>query len=95
MRVDSLHKLKEELLWVQRDLKLALEEKNVSNAELEEEKVTSQEGIDEFWCDLGRALAERDKAEKQGGDNMERLQNDVQLFKVMKYKEGHYDGSQD
>ena len=37
----------------------------------------------------------RDEAKKQASDNMERLQNDVQLFKVMKYKEGHCDGAQD
>jgi len=90
----ACHELKEELSRVQGDLKPALEEKNVAMAELEQKRATSQEGMDGLWRDLEQALAERDEVENQADDDIERLQNDVQLFKDMKYKEGYHDGAQ-
>ena len=52
-------------------------------AKLERERITSQEGMDELQHDLEQALAERDEATKQADEDMERMQNDVQLFQVM------------
>jgi len=66
----------------------------MAKVELEPERVTSQKEMDEFRRDLEQALAERDEAEKQADDDMEKLQNDLQLFKVMKYKEGYRDSAQ-
>ena len=56
--------LKEELSQVQRNLKLPLKEKNVAKAELEQERITSPEGMDELQHDLEWAFTERDEAEK-------------------------------
>ena len=87
----TCHELKEE----KGDLKLALEEKNMSKAELEKERISSQEEMDELWSNLKLALTEKDETKKRADDDMERLQDAVQLFKVMKYKEGYHDGAQD
>ena len=38
-------------------------------------------------------LIERDEVEKRADDDMERLQDEVQLFKVMNYKKGYRDGA--
>ena len=89
----ACRELKEELSRVHRDLKLTLEEKNMAKVELEPERVTSQKEMDELRRDLEQALAERDEVEKQADDDMEKLQNDLQLFKVMKYKEGYCEGA--
>ena len=44
--------LKEELSQLQGDLKLALEEKNTTKAELEQERIASQEVMDGLRGDL-------------------------------------------
>ena len=80
------HELKEELSRVHKDLKLALEEKNMNKAEQEQERITSQEVMDELQHDLKQAFAERDESAKQVDEDIESMRNDVQLFKVIKYK---------
>ena len=58
----------------------------MAKAELEQERITSQEVMDELQHDLKQAFAERDESAKQVDEDIESMQNDVQLFKVIKYK---------
>jgi len=61
----ACREVKEELSRVQGDLKLALKEKNTAKAQLERERIRSQEVMDWLRGGLEQALAERDEAEKR------------------------------
>ena len=73
-----------ELLWVQEKLKLALEEKDIAKVELEQQK--------ELQCELRQALTE--EAKRRADEKMERLEEEVQLYKIMMYQQGYHDGTQ-
>jgi len=78
--------LKDELLWVQAELKLALEEKNVIKAEMEQQQ--------DFRSKLEQAHA-KGEAEKRADVEVQGLQEDVQLYKEIKYHEGYRDDAKD
>ena len=71
-RVDNQSGI-EEAVAVQERLKLALEEKDVVKAKLEQQK-------EELWHELRQALAEREEAERRANKEMEGPQEEVQLY---------------
>jgi len=79
--------LKEELLWVQEKFKLTVEEKDVAKAELEQQK-------EELQCELKQALAEKEDNKRRANEEMERLPEEVQLYKIMKYQQKYHDSTQ-
>ena len=75
--------LKGELSRVQKKFKITLEEDTIKSEMKQQEK--------EFQSKLKKVHAEMEEAEGRADEEVEKLQEEVQLYKVIKYQQGYHD----
>jgi len=60
--------------------------------ELNRERSIFESERDDLRCELEHALADKAEAEKQADEDIARLQKEVKVFKLMKYRDRYNNG---
>ena len=88
----ELRKRDSELQAASQGLEAANRQAEDAKVELDCARSVFQSKMDGLWRELDQALAEKEETEKQTDKNVARLQKEVKVFKLIKYRDEYNDG---